>query len=110
VERANPFHDDGPQQAPASRARKPAAAKTETPAVEAGINPEAQAAADLAWQIRTSGGTLDDLQKAHGATRKAMLLGLHCMTPWDRELKGKTTVLKVYSRAREEIESDTDHG
>jgi hypothetical protein len=97
------FDDDAK---PAGRTRKPAAAKNETPAVDAGINPEAQAAADLAYQLATSpGGTLATLQAEWDKVRARKHSGLHVIHPWERAMKTKIMLHKVYARAREELEA-----
>lgn len=86
-------------------ARKPAEPPPDTG--NAGINPEAQAAADLAYKIAASGSALQQpdlgkLQDAHAKARTKMLLGLHCLNPVNQA--EKTTVLKAFAFARQQIE------
>jgi hypothetical protein len=102
---------EGSQEQPASgrpAARKPRETPPDTGT--AGINPEAQAAADLAWKLRTDQVTVEELRlKAYEPALKNKLLGdkhgvqMHCLAPWDREQK--TTVIKVIGRARQELEA-----
>lgn len=100
---------EGSQDQPArGRARKTREAPPNTGT--AGINPEAQAAADLAWKLRTDEVTVEELRlKAYEPALKNKLLGdkhgvqMHCLAPWDREQK--TTVIKVIGRARQELEA-----
>jgi hypothetical protein len=103
--------DEGSQDPPASRTRGPKTKTRETPpdtGAQAGINPEAQAAADLAWKLRQKEGMTpaEFRAKVYEPARKDQLLGLHCMAPWDKT--EETTVLKVMARCREELESDQD--
>lgn len=99
---------EGSQALPAGRrARKTREVPPDTGA-QAGINPEAQAAADLASQIAASGradqnADLARLQACHEDARTKKILGLHCLNPANRE--EKTTVLKVISFARGQIEA-----
>lgn len=110
--RAAVFDDDAKQDAEktgqTAQARRRPARQSPEDTGKAGINPEAQAAADLAYQIAASGdgtlsGDLGKLQAAHEDARKKRILGLHCLNPVSRE--EKTTVLKVFVFAREQIES-----
>ena len=103
--RAGLFDDDA-KPAAKPRPRKPAEAKPDAGANEAGINPEAQAAADLLWALACDGKPEADVAAAHEAARRNKLLGLHCLAPWDKTVK--TTVVKVSGAARDKIRSDTD--
>ena len=83
------------------RAAKPAPADNGGPA---GINPEAQAAADLAYQIATAGGedAIGKLFAQHELAVKKKLLQLHCADPSDPAVQ--TQVVKVFARARATLE------
>src|SRR5581483_3397169 len=78
--RAALFDDDA---GPAKGRGRTAGPKPGTASGEAGINPEAQAAADMAWLIAQdpAKGGLDALQACHGKARDKRLLGLHCLDP-----------------------------
>lgn len=105
ADRAALFDDDAKQATAAGgrRRAKPAEPKPDTGANEAGINPEAQATADMAWRIAEDPkpGGLGALQACHEKAREKRLLGLHCLDPRDR--RAKITVLKVISAAREVV-------
>lgn len=96
-------------QAPARAQRKGRPAPPDTGA-QAGLNPQALAAADLAWKIAQAGTDdgLTRLQAAHEQAREDRILGLHCPDPEHPEKT--TTVLKVFARARDTLESGTDAG
>lgn len=103
--RAGLFDDDSAATAkPAARSRARQQAPPADTGQAAGINPEAQAIADLAWQLREVGVVPEELRvKTHKVATAKKLLGLHCQAPWDRALK--TTVLAVISQARADLEA-----
>lgn len=101
------FDEKGNQDPPAG---KPQGRRRAAPADtgNAGVNPKAQAAADLAWQLRLQGVPTARLRaEAHDPAMKDGLLLLHCLAPWDK--KQKTIVQAVVRRAREELEAHHAH-
>jgi hypothetical protein len=85
-----------------STARKPREAPPDTG--QAGVNPEAQAIADLAWKLRGDHVPPEELRvRTHTVAMKKGLLVLHCQAPWDTTQK--VTVQMVIGRAREELEA-----
>ena len=105
--RAGLFDEKGNQDPPAG---KPQGRRRAAPADtgNAGVNPKAQAAADLAWQLRLQGVPTARLRaEAHDPAMKDGLLLLHCLAPWDK--KQKTIVQAVVRRAREELEAHHAH-
>jgi hypothetical protein len=73
----------------------------------AAVNPQAQAAADLAWKLgQARTGEIEEalakLKDHHTATLKAKLLPLHCTDPADKTTRVK--VFEVFGRAKRLLE------
>ena len=104
------FDDDAkPAQQQGRRKPRQPDAKPAEPAGagDAAISPEAQTAADLAWQIAQAppgetGPALSKLKDHHTATMKKKLLPLHCINPADKQTRVK--VFEVFGWAKRKLE------
>ena len=108
--RAALFDDDAKPAQQQGRRRAPAERKPpeDTGGNEAGINPQAQAAADLAWKLAEASpaevaGALEKLKELHTKTMKDKLLPLHCMDPGSL-MPSKVKVFEVFGRAKRKLE------